>query len=31
MACKQKGAFTMKYNLHDVMSKAWEIYHANKQ
>ena len=21
----------MKYNLHDVMSKAWEIYHANKQ
>ena len=21
----------MKYNLHDVMSKAWEIYHTNKQ
>lgn len=21
----------MKYNLHEVMSKAWEIYHANKQ
>lgn len=26
-----KEAFTMKYNLHEVMSKAWEIYHANKQ
>ena len=21
----------MKYNLHEVMSEAWEIYHANKQ